>query len=117
MINSVLNKFIQNEDVSNNEIKEVFDEIFSGLSDTIASSSFISLFSKIKNSNYTPDDLYCATASARDAIKKINTSQDKNNLIETICFGETNGIIDIPFAVDIVCSCVGLGCLKYSFDY
>lgn len=114
MINNVLYKITQTPNVQEyeeHELKEAYEEIFSGLADILLASSFITA---LKLKGETADDIVSSILVARDKIKRINIVQDENNSIENIVLSPKNDVLDISFAVDVICCANEVNCLKYS---
>jgi len=110
MINKVIKNIINNSDVDVN-IEECFDEIFSGLSDSVISGVFLAL---LEMKQYDVDDIVAAINSARASVKKINTDIDKDFLIENICLNQCSEYLDISFALDIILSANNIGAIKFT---
>ncbi len=113
MISELIEKFSNNEEVATSELKEGFDEIFSGLAQSSLSSSFLAAL-KVKNES--AEDIYCAISSARSSIAKKNMSKNKEELVEYFTLCENENYFDIQFALDIISSANNLGALRYCFS-
>ena len=113
MIKDAINKLSNGQDLSDFEIKEVFDEITSGLATEALISSFATA---LHSKNPNAIEISASIQAASESIKPINLNLDNENLIENITFNEFNSIINIPLAVDLICSSADLGALKYSFN-
>ncbi len=113
MINSAINKLLSKNDLESTIIYEVFEEILSGIATPIQTSSFLTA---LKTKPETLEELFYSIDASRGFVKKINLPYSCDNLIENITMNEDSSIIDISFAVDIICSANNLGVLKYSFN-
>ncbi len=113
MINSAINQLLNNKNLDETTIYEVFEEILSGVSDSIKTTSFVSI---LKAKEETLDEIFYSILASKNFIKKINLNANKENLIENINLSYCETILDISFAVDIICAANDLGALKYSFD-
>ena len=109
MINTAITNIINGTNADIN-IEECFDEIFSGLSDSVLSGIFLSL---LEIRQYDSDEIVSAINSARGAIKKIKLAVDSNSLIENFCLNNCPKYLDISFAMDIILSANNLGAVKY----
>ena len=79
------------------EIREIFDEIYQGISNSISSSAFIAAFEKTVK---TEETLQAVIEASQDAIRKQNCTFD--NLFQTINLSYNNNYLDVYFAVDII---------------
>ena len=115
MINDAINKLLELKNLDNVEIKEVFDEILSGLASIVNTSSFVSL---LKSKGETIDETLAAICVSKEYIKKINHNFIPDNIIEnkTIKTSRNNDYLDINLAVDIVCASNDLVVSRYCFD-
>ncbi len=111
MIKEAINKLIFGYDLSSTDVKEVFDEILSGLADDILTSSFVTAL-KVKGE--TDDEITAAILASRDSFKKFDVLHF--NSIENISFLQNDNFIDISFAMDVVLSASGVGVVKYLTD-
>ena len=114
MIKNAINKLILGQNLSEIDVKEVFDEILTGLSEPVNSSSFVTAL-KIKGE--TEDEIASAILASKEAVKKINLQFPKENLIENISMLNSSDYIDISFAMDLICAANSLGSVKYSFSF
>jgi len=111
MINSVVQELLKNEIPDFTVAKEVFDEIFSGLSTSLCAASFLSLLaSKYESSDITA----AAIISANEAIKKNKLPYDKENTVQNIS-QDANNYFDFSLTNDVICSACGLCTCDYSF--
>ncbi len=110
MINSAIRNIVDNNSQDIN-IQECFDEIFSGVCNSVLAGTFLSL---IKNRETFFDDLLSGINSARNAIKKISLEGDYDFLTENICLNHNNNYLDISFAMDIILSANEAGIVKSS---
>jgi len=113
MINEAINKLLLGNDLDDITIMEVFDEILSGLADSVVASSFITAL-KMKNESW--EEAANSILASRNAINKINFNYNNENLIENIVLFEDKNTLDISLATDIICAANNLGALKYSFN-
>ncbi len=113
MIKSLINKLISKNDLDEIELKEAFDEIFSGLADEINATSFITA---LKMKNETADELFGAILSSREFVNKIKLGANPDSLFENVLLTSDKGYFDISLAVDLICAANSLGVLKYSFN-
>ena len=111
MIIEITNKLINNEIVDFIELREVFDEIFSGLADEIQSSSFITA---LNTSDLYEDAVRAALDSSEDIIN-FPIKLDRENSIQNIFSSNQENIIDILFASDIICAANNLNIERHSF--
>lgn len=110
MIKDAINMLIQGYNLTSTDVKEVFDEILSGLADEILVSSFLTAL-KIKGEN--TDELSSAILSSRDSFKRYNSSFSGDEMFENILFYNVSDCFDISFAVDVVLSAANLKVVKY----
>lgn len=113
MINEAINKLLSGNDLDDITITEVFDEILSGLADSVLASSFITAL-KVKNESV--DEVKNAILASKNAVNKINFNYNNENLIENIALFDDKNTLDITLASDIICAANNLGALKYSFN-
>ncbi|MBQ2984425.1 MAG: hypothetical protein IJD57_06490 [Candidatus Gastranaerophilales bacterium] len=113
MISELIEKFSNNEEVTSTELKEGFDEIFSGLAQESLSSSFLTAL-KVKKEN--EEDIFCAITSAKNAISKKTLSKNYEELVEYFTLADSKNYFDIQFASDIISSANNLGALRYCFS-
>lgn len=113
MINIVINKLLDSQNVSEIEIREALEEIFCGMADDIKISSFLTLLNDKKfDENVLSPILY----ASYDAIKKpYCPSFDAENLIENISFNDSK-YLNISLLQDLICSSCGLNISRYCFN-
>ena len=112
MIKEITNKLIKNEEINFIELREVFDEIFSGLADEIQTTSFITALS---SSNLSDEALLASLASSEDIVK-FPINFDKESAIQNIFLTNQENIIDIQLAIDIICCANNLNISRYSIS-
>lgn len=110
MINAAINNILNGFDNDIN-IEECFDEMFSGLSDSVLSGVFLTL---LEVKQYDINDILLAINSAKAAIKKIKLTIDSSSLIENLCLNDNSKYLDISFAMDIILSANSIGIAKYN---
>ena len=113
MIKTAINKLSENNNLELTEIREVFDEITSGLADETLISSFLTA---LHLKELTSDELAGAILSCRESIKKLNLTINNEKTVENIFIDIPENIFDINVAVDLVCCACELGALRYSFE-
>ncbi len=113
MIKEAMNCLIENIDLDFISAKEVFDEIFSGLSTSIQASSFITA---LESKKPTYEEKTAGIISARDAVGKINLGLNNADTIENIIVEQDEKYIDYSLTNDLICSCCNLTALKYCFN-
>ena len=111
MIRESINRLISGYDLTSTDIKEVFDEILSGLADDVLTSSFATAL-RAKGEN--DEEISASILAARDFLPKF--SLPKIDLIENISFIDNENFIDIPFAMDIVLAACDLGSIRYNLS-
>lgn len=111
MIKDAINNLILGCDLSQTDTKEVFDEILSGLSDDILTSSFATAL-KIKGE--TVEEISSAISISCESIKKYSCIL--SDTMQIVPFLDNDNYIDIAFGVDIVLSACGIGVFKYCLD-
>ena len=116
MIKEALEKLLNGYNLTPTDIKEVFDEIVSGLADEILVSSFLTA---LKLKGESTDEISAAILSCRESFRTLNSNFLKDEMFENVVFGNRDGLLDISFAVDIVLSASDLKVFKYSLasDY
>ncbi|MBQ4646568.1 MAG: hypothetical protein IJB79_04395 [Candidatus Gastranaerophilales bacterium] len=112
MINNVINKFLANDSVSQVELLEAFEEIFSGLANDIQSSAFITALNDIKMNE---DVLLTAIQASCQSIKKPYSVLNSQDMIENISFGDKTKYFDISLIQDLICCACDLPISRYSF--
>ena len=111
MINDVINNLLDGSIPSETQLRECFDEIFSGLADDVRISSFISLLNDL---NFSQNVLLSAILASNNQLKnKVNLNIDS---IENISFVNSFGCVDISLLQDLICSAGDLCACKYSFN-
>lgn len=113
MISELIEKFSDKQEFTSQEVKEAYDEIFSGLAEPSLASAFLTA---IKIKNETADDIFSAITCARNAISKQILSKDFDNLVEYFTLDNSDDFFDIQFASDIIMAANGLGALRYNFS-
>lgn len=111
MINEVTNKILENQEIDFIELREVFDEIFSGLADEIQSSSFITAL----NTSNLSELAICAALSSSNDIINFPIKVDKESSIQNIFLSNQENIIDLLFASDIICCANDLNVQRHNF--
>lgn len=114
MINSIINKLVEEKLDDFVDFQEPFDEIFSGLADDTQASSFLSL---LKSKNMEAEFIFPCLFSARESTKKINLPFIESNSLESVNFSSDKKVFNIYLPIDFVCSAAGLNIAKYSFNY
>ena len=114
MIKDAINQLVNGVDVNLIDFREVFDEIFSGLSEVSQSASFLTV---LKTKELNNELYFSAITSARDANKYNGFLRNNDDSIESVVFNEEEKFFDISFGMDIICSASGLKVAKYSYDY
>jgi len=118
MINCVINKLIDNIEPDEAELNEAFDEMFSGLSDEITSTSFITLLKEKEDLFQTKSMcLSCAIKSARGSISKIRQIQSNLPTFEILQFKNFENYFDISFVMDIILASNDILTTKYIFPF
>ena len=113
MINEALNNLLNSQKITAVEAREVFDEIFSGLSNDIQTASFLTALS----ANQIDEDIICAAIdSSIQAIKKPYSVASCDNLIENIVLSDNLETIDIVLLQDLICSSAELAVSRYFFE-
>ena len=79
MIKEAINKLINKEELSEIELKEAFDEVFSGLADSVQGASFLSLLKQ-----FDENVILSALNSSQNAIKKPFSIFNTDDLIQNI---------------------------------
>lgn len=113
MIKETIKKLLCSKPVSILEIRETFEEIFSGLSNEIQTSSFLTLL------NFQKDDIdsiICAIETSCQALKRPYSVLNNDNLIENIAFESNNNFFDVSLIQDLISSSADLNISKYDFD-
>ena len=113
MINEAIKILLKGKNLTFTEAKEAFDEIFSGLSTIIQSSSFISLLEAKKPSEA---EINASIISARDCTKTIDLSLDNSSMIENISLDTNNEYLDFMLMNDLICASCDLNSLRYCFN-
>ena len=113
MIKEVLNKLLCAQNVSETEYREVFDEIFQGLSHDVEISSFLTA---LKDTNLEFDVLLEAINSSFSAIKTDFSVLNSGDLIENIYLCQSNNLINIALLQDLICTAAELPISRYCFD-
>ncbi|MBQ9149783.1 hypothetical protein IJX73_02520 [bacterium] len=113
MIKEAINKLINEEDLTFIEIREVFDEILSGLANEAQISSFLTA---LKSKKITTDELLGAIVSSRDSFKFQQFGLNFSDGLESIAFDDKNEYIDILLAIDLICSANNLSVSRYDFN-
>ncbi len=113
MINEAIEELIKNNDLDFNLAKEVYDEIFSGLSNEIQASSF---FTALASKKPSTDEIKAGIICARDSVKKINLGFSNESKIENISLVEDENYIDFTLANDLICAANGLIPLRFCVD-
>lgn len=112
MINDVINNLLEGVIPSETQLRECFDEVFSGLADDVRISSFLSLLNEL---NFSQNVLLSAILASDNQIKnKINLNNA--NTIENISFMNSSEYVDISLLQDLICSAGDLCACKYSFN-
>lgn len=112
MINETIKQLLKGEDLTFCNAKETFDEIFSGLSTQIQSSSFITA---LETKKPTLEEKAAGIISSRDSVKKIKLFIQNENTIENISLDENNDYLDFVLMNDLICSACNLNSLRYCF--
>jgi len=112
MIDTAIEYLIDDKNLDNTAIKEVFDEIFSGLCDVSQICAFITAL-KIKN--ITPDIVASALISANDTFKNNRSEIDETSVSNVVLNKENNNYLDIFLAVDFILASTNLNVYKHSF--
>lgn len=113
MIKEVINKLLVGNYPNAVELREVYEEILSGLCDEISASSFLSL---LHNQGFSEDNLCLFLQCAKNAIKPVDIRLNQKNIIENISFSLNNIYLDVLLAQDIICSACDLGVSRYSYN-
>lgn len=113
MIKATTNKLINNEEIVESELKEVFEEIYSGLANEIQATSFLTALSA---SNINEKILTLAIQTSSQSIKRPFNNFYNGNLIENIALNKDEKYFDISIIQDLICSSVELCVSKYTFD-
>ncbi|MBQ7287581.1 MAG: hypothetical protein IJW73_07470 [Candidatus Gastranaerophilales bacterium] len=111
MIIEATNKLLDGVELSFIEIREIFDEILSGLADEVVAASFLTA---LKSQQNILDAQLAAILSSQETIKKHSFGFE--NSIQNISLSENNSYIDVLIAQDIICAANGLGVSRFSFD-
>ena len=113
MIKEITKDILENNKVVLEQIeaREIFDEIYQGLSGEITSTAFIVALQKIVK---TEETLQAIIEASTDAVKK-PTSEFKN-AFQTISTSYCSDYLDIYFAVDIINSANNITTIKYATD-
>ena len=114
MIKEGIEKLLAGSSLEEVEIREIFDEINSGLANDVDVSSFVTAFSMSKDLN--EDSLCSMITSSRDSIKKINFGINNEEIIENTFFDFDDNFLNIPFCVDLVCASANLPTARYCFN-
>ena len=118
MINCVINKLINSEEPSEVELMEVFDEIFSGVSDEVSATSFVTLLKEKEELFKTKSMcLSCAIKSARGLMTKAKAIPDNFPSFEVVETEDNSKFFDISFVMDIILSANDILSTKYSFPF
>ena len=113
MINEVINSLLEQKEIDEVNVREVFEEIFSGLANEIQTASFLTALNKL---NFSENILFNAINVSKTFIKnKINLSDAKNS-IENLALNQSKKYIDISLIQDLICSSADLCACRYSFN-
>ncbi|MBR5305227.1 MAG: hypothetical protein IKU37_10415 [Candidatus Gastranaerophilales bacterium] len=112
MIKEATNKLLKQEQIVEVELKEVFEEIFSGLANEVQTTSFLTA---LNNSNLSNEIISCAIEIASQSIKKVFNIPYNDNLMENIVLKKDENIFDISLIQDLICSSAELNVSRYSF--
>lgn len=111
MIKEAINKLINKEKLSEVELRESFDEVFSGLATSVESASFISLINQFEN-----ETILSVLNCANGAIKKPFSIFNTDELIQNTAFNFDSKIIDVLLIQDLICATSGLNVARHCFD-
>lgn len=93
------------------EVREIFDEIYQGISNEISSTAFIVALEKITK---TEELLQAAIEASNDAVIKPFCNLD--NLFQTINLAPNEKYLDIFFALDVINSANNIKSIKYATE-
>jgi len=110
MIKEAINKLINKEELSEIELKEAFDEVFSGLADSVQGASFLSLLKQ-----FDENVILSALNSSQNAIKKPFSIFNTDDLIQNISLNKNSKYLDISLIQDLICSSSDLNISKHFF--
>ncbi len=113
MINLATQELLDGKTINCTLIKEVFDEIFSGLADDVQISAFITA---LKVQNLTAEEITAAIEAVNDTFKNYGTFDFNKDAINSITFENKNNYLDLALASDLVCCSCGLYVFKHSFS-
>lgn len=110
MIKEATNKLINKESLSEIELREVFDEIFSGLATQIEAVCFVSLLEQ-----FDSNVILSALNSANSTIKKPFSIFSEVDFIQNIQINENEKYLDFKLVQDLICAASGLCVLNHGF--
>jgi len=111
MINAVINKLLNEVEITEIELREAFDEVFSGLANDIQTASFLTIANKVEQKA-----LCSAMEAIKEIIKKPYAISNCENLIQNVTLNQNNSHIDISLAQDLICASADLGVCTSTFD-
>ncbi len=113
MIIEATKSLIEGRNLTLIDVREVFDEILSGLSDEIQTSAFLTAFKAKKATN---DEFIGAILASKEALCLPKIGYNNQNSMQNLCLNKTSNILDVGFVQDIICSANDLPITRFNFE-
>lgn len=111
MIKEAINKLINKEELNQVELRETFDEIFSGLAIDVEGASFLSLLNQ-----FDDNVILSAINSAESTIKKPFAIFNNEEAIQNTVFQNKSECINISLIQDLICATAGLPVFAHNYN-
>lgn len=111
MIKEVINKLINKEELSQTEIRESFDEIFSGLASNLEGASYLSLLNQFDN-----NVILNALASVKSSLKKPFSIFNSDEAIQNVAYQKRPDLLDVSLIQDLICASADLPVATHCYD-
>lgn len=111
MIKETINKLINKEELTQIELRESFDELFSGLANNLEGASYLSLLNQFDESV-----ILSALISAENSFKKSFSIFNSDEAIQNIVFKKKINCIDVSLIQDLICASAGLPIATHCYN-
>ena len=113
MILDSIQKLINGVKLDFTELREVFEEIFSGCADEIQTTSFLTA---LQNLDFDENVIQASILSSKATIKPPHISLNPQDSIQNIILDNYNSqIFPVEIAMDLICASNGLSISRYAF--
>ena len=113
MIIEATKSLIEGRNLTLIDVREVFDEILSGLSDEIQTSAFLTAFKAKKATN---DEFIGAILSSKEALCLPKITYNNQNSMQNLCLNKISNILDVGFVQDLICSANDIPISRFNFE-